>query len=170
MEKQYILSVLVNNHEGVLVRISGLLSRRFFNIISIVAAQTEDPAIPQIIIVVQGNEDVIDQVKSQLEKLIDILHVKVLDRDTSVVREHLMIKVRSTQGQIGALVDIANMFKAGIMDVTGDVIILELTGDSHTLDSFIAILKPYPILKMIRTGCSAMSRGEEEAEKKKSPN
>ena len=86
MEKQYILSVLVNNHEGVLVRISGLLSRRFFNIISIVAAQTEDPAITQIIIVVQGNEDVIDQVKSQLEKLIDILHVKVLDRDTSVVR------------------------------------------------------------------------------------
>ena len=162
MEKQYILSVLVRNHEGVLVRIAGLLSRRFFNIVSIVAAQTENPAITQIIIVVQGNERVIDQVQVQLDKLVDILNVKVLDRDASVIREHLLIKVRAQLHQIGPLVDVANMFKASILDVTNDTVILELTGDNHTLDSFIAVLKPYHTIKMIRTGCSAMARGEEE--------
>lgn len=159
MEKQYILSVLVRNHEGVLVRIAGLLTRRFFNIVSIVAAQTENPEITQIIIVAQGNEHVIGQVQVQLEKLVDILHVEVLDQNASVVREHLLIKVRAQLSQMGPLVDVANMFKANILDVTGDTIILELTGESHTLDSFIAILKPYETLKMIRTGCSAMVRG-----------
>ena len=160
MEKKYILSVLVRNHEGVLVRIAGLLTRRFFNIISIVAAETENPEITQIIIVAQGNEQIIGQVQVQLDKLVDILHVEVLDRDTSVVREHLLIKLRAQLNQMGPLVDVVNMFKASLLDVTGDTVILELTGDNHTLDSFIAILKPYETLKMIRTGCSAMARGQ----------
>ena len=111
---------------------------------------------------VQGNERVIDQVQVQLDKLVDILNVKVLDRDASVIREHLLIKVRAQLHQIGPLVDVANMFKASILDVTNDTVILELTGDNHTLDSFIAVLKPYHTIKMIRTGCSAMARGEEE--------
>ncbi len=158
-ENKYIFSVLTKNHSGVLLRISGLFSRRCYNIISIVAAETEDPNITQIIIVVQGDDRIASQVVNQVSKLVDVLQVKILDPNEAVIREHVLVKVGGRVESIGELVNIANMFRANILDVTGNVLILELTGVPHILDSFLSLLKSYGIQKMIRTGCSAMERG-----------
>lgn len=160
-DKEFVMSVLVRNKAGVLLRIAGLFSRRFYNIMSIVAAQTENPDFTQIIIVVQGDDRIASQVVKQLSKLIDIVEVNVLDRAKSLVREHLMIKVAADPAHFGSIVDIANMFKANILDVSENTVIMELTADNHTLDSFVELCKVHGIQKMVRTGCSAMERGAE---------
>ncbi|PWM37596.1 MAG: acetolactate synthase small subunit [Clostridiales bacterium] len=158
-EKEYVVSVLARNHTGVLLRISGLFSRRCYNIMSIVAAQTEDPGVSQIIIVVRGDERIIRQVDKQLGKLYDVIGVRVLEKEDSVIREYLLLKVGGNAGEIDAIVNIANMFKASILDVSQNTLILELAGDTHTLNSFIELLRPHGILKIIRTGRTAMERG-----------
>ena len=94
-EKEYVVSVLARNHTGVLLRISGLFSRRCYNIMSIVAAQTEDPGVSQIIIVVRGDERIIRQVDKQLGKLYDVIGVRVLEKEDSVIREYLLLKASS---------------------------------------------------------------------------
>jgi len=156
-EKDYILSVLAENHAGVLLRISGLFSRRCYNIKSIVAAQTADASQSEILIVVTGDDRIVKQVKRQLEKLVDIVRVTVLDRESSVVREHILLKVARTEENSEALVAIANTFHAGVLSVTDTSMLVELTGDPRTLDSFVKLYQPYGIKKMLRTGTMAVS-------------
>lgn len=155
-EKDYILSVLAENHAGVLLRISGLFSRRCYNIKSIVAAQTADASRSEILIVVTGDDRIIKQVKRQLEKLVDIVQVTVLDRENSVVREHILLKVARTKENSEALVSIANTFHAGVLSVTDTSMLVELTGDPRTLDSFVELYQPYGIQKILRTGTMAV--------------
>ncbi|QEY35597.1 acetolactate synthase small subunit [Caproiciproducens galactitolivorans] len=157
-EKEYVLSVLAKNTPGVLLRISGLFSRRCYNILSIVAAQTENTEYSRILIVVSGDDRIVRQVDKQLCKLVDIEEVTVLDREQAVVREHLLIKVARNQQNSEKLVSIANVFHANILNVQEDSMIMELTGDATTLNSFIELYNPYHVLQILRTGAMAMMK------------
>ena len=147
-EKEYILSVLARNRAGVLLRIAGLFSRRCYNILSIVAAQTENTEYSRIV----------RQVDKQLSKLVDIVQVDVLEREKTVVREHLLLKVKRTLENSERLVEIANVFHANILHVEPDSMIVELTGDADKLNSFIELYNPYQVLKILRTGAMAMKK------------
>ena len=155
--KEYILSVLARNRAGVLLRIAGLFSRRCYNILSIVAAQTENTEYSRILIVVSGDDRIVRQVDKQLSKLIDIVQV-VLDRGRIVEREHLLLKVERTVQTSEKLVEIANVFHANILNVEPDSMILELTGDAGTINSFIELYNPYHVLRILRTGAMAMPK------------
>lgn len=154
---EYILSVRAKNTPGVLLRIAGLFSRRCYNIISIVAAQTEDEQCSEMIIVVPGNEHTVRQVDKQLSKLEEIEQVTILERDSSVVREHLLLRIRRTPENSEFLVTLANAFHASILQVTPSSMILELVGDAAALNSLIELCKPYQIEQILRTGAMAMS-------------
>lgn len=156
-EKEYVLSVLARNNPGVLLRISGLFSRRCYNILSIVAAQTENTEYSRILIVVSGDDRIVRQVDKQLCKLEDIEEVSVLDRGKAVVREHLLLKVERTLKNSQNLVRIADVFHANILNVAESSMIVELTGDARTVDSFIELYNPYNVLKILRTGSMAMA-------------
>lgn len=157
-EKEYVLSVLARNNPGVLLRIAGLFSRRCYNILSIVAAQTENALYSRILIVVSGDDRIVRQVDKQLSKLEDIEEVNVLDRGQTVVREHLLMKVERSLQNSEKLVEIANVFHANILNVEPDSMILELTGDAGTVNSFIELYNPYRVLKILRTGAMAMMK------------
>ncbi|MCH3972617.1 MAG: acetolactate synthase small subunit [Oscillospiraceae bacterium] len=156
--KQYVLSILARNNPGVLLRISGLFSRRCYNILSIVACQTEDTDYSRILIVVSGDDRIIRQVDKQVSKLIDVENVTVLQRDKAVIREHLLLKVSRTAQTSEKLVELANVFHANILDVEPDSMILELTGDAGTINSFIELANPYGVLQILRTGAMAMGK------------
>jgi acetolactate synthase-1/3 small subunit len=156
-EKEYILSVLAKNNPGVLLRIAGLFSRRCYNILSIVASQTENAEYSRILIVVSGDDRIVRQADKQLCKLVDIEEVDILDPKKSVVREHLLLKVRRTPRNSWHLVQIAAVFRANILSVAEDFMIVELTGDAGTLNSLIELYSPYHILKILRTGSMAMA-------------
>ena len=156
-EKEYVLSVLARNTPGVLLRIAGLFSRRYYNILSIIAAQTENTEYSRILIVVSGDDRIVRQVDKQLSKLVDIAEVSVLDRSKAVVREHLLLKVERTLQNSEKLVQIADVFHANILHVQPDSMILELTGDTDSINSFIELYTPYNIQKILRTGSMAMS-------------
>ena len=156
--KEYVLSILARNNPGVLLRISGLFSRRCYNILSIVACQTEDTDYSRILIVVSGDDRIIHQVDKQVSKLVDVENVTVLQRDKAVIREHLLLKVRHTPQTGEKLVELANVFRANILDVEPESMILELTGDAGTINSFIELMNPYEVLQILRTGAMAMSK------------
>ncbi len=156
VERDYIVSILAQNNSGVLLRIAGLFSRRRYNIKSIVAAQTKDAAHSQILIVVHGDDRIVRQVGKQLYKMEEIEQVSVLDDRDSVVREHLLLKVSRTDANSEQLVSIASVFRANILNVTAENIIVELTGTPRTLDTFVECYRPYEIIKILRTGTMAM--------------
>ncbi len=157
-EKEYIISILAKNNPGVLLRIAGLFSRRCYNILSIVAAQTENTEYSRILIVVQGDDRIVRQVDKQVSKLVDIDQVDVLDPKSAVVREHLLIKVERTLQNSEKLVEMANVFHANVLSVEANAMILELTGDATTINSFIELYSPYHVLKILRTGAMAMPK------------
>ena len=144
--QEYVLSVKVANNEGVLLRVSSLFSRRCFNIKSLNAAETEIPEISRLTIVVAGDLRVLEQIKNQLMKLHDVKEVKILT--DAVCREHVIVRAgRSVEDRRGIVEDIAE-----------DSIMLELTGKPEKIDSFISLLKPFGIVKMVRSGISALER------------
>ena len=158
-EKEYLLSVLARNKPGVLLRIAGLFSRRCYNILSIVAAQTENTEYSRILIVVSGDDRIVRQVDRQLCKLEDIERVSVLNREKAIVREHLLLKVERPPQNSDKLVRIASVFHADILNVTPGTMILELTGDAGTLNSFLELFSSCNVLQILRTGSMAMAIG-----------
>ncbi len=157
MEKEYLLSVTAQNNSGVLLRIAGLFSRRGYNILSIVAAQSEDSETSRVIIVVKGDDKIVRQVEKQLCKLHDVITVDVLNDEEAVVREYLLIKVTRTSETNAHLVAIANVFHADVLNVSENSMILELASNAKTLNSFVELFKPYGIEKILRTGAMAMT-------------
>ena len=150
--QEYVLSVKVANNEGVLLRVSSLFSRRCFNIKSLNAAETEIPEISRLTIVVAGDLRVLNQ----LMKLHDVKEVKILT--DAVCREHVIVRAgRSVEDRRG-IVEVANLFRAKSVDIAEDSIMLELTGKPEKIDSFISLLKPFGIVKMVRSGISALER------------
>lgn len=157
MERDNYLLITTHNNTGILQRITGLFSRRFYNILSTVAAQDVDSEFSHLIIVVRGDENVVRQVEKQVSKLHDVLEVEVLDPEHIVLREHLMLKLNRTEETDAEIVAIANLFRANILNVGQDTMILELSGNPKTLNSLINLCKPYGILQLLRTGAMAMS-------------
>jgi acetolactate synthase-1/3 small subunit len=156
------LSLLVDNTPGLLSRVSGLFTRRGYNIVSITAGVTTDPAYTRITIVTEGDEDIIEQIVKQLRKLVDVIDIKVLDDATSVSRELIMVKVRVEEHQRQGIISMADVFRGSIVDVASDSLIIEMTGKQDKVDAFIRLLEGYEILELARTGITSLSRGSDD--------
>lgn len=159
MQKKY-LSVLVENHAGVLARVSSLFCQRGFNIESLTVSATDNPEISRITIVSSGDEASFRQIIKQTAKLIETKAIFPLNLRTSLLRELLMIKLRTNEENVGRINEIARAFKAETIDVSVGSIVLELTGEPERIDSFLSSLSEFEILEMCRTGVTAMERGE----------
>lgn len=158
--KKYLLAVLVDNKPGVLTHVSGLISRRAFNIESISAGYTEEPSVTRINIVVSvESENELDQVVNQLSKLIDVIKIVNLSKAPSIERELIMIKVRTTKETRSDIIDIVNVFRAKIVDVTQETVVIELTGQQSKLDAICEVMSEYGIVEIARTGSIGLSRG-----------
>lgn len=155
-EQEHVLSVKVANNNGVLLRVSGLFSRRCFNIKSLNAAETEEPNVSRLTIVVAGDLKVLTQIKNQLMKLYDVHEVRILK--DAVTREHILIRAGKSSEDRHKIIEIANLYRAKPVDVGADSIMLELTGEPAKIDSFIDLLKPFGIIKMVRSGITALER------------
>ncbi len=154
-----VFQLLVDNQAGVLSRISGLFSRRGYNIESITAGTTSDPRYTRITIVANGDEAILDQIEKQVGKLIDVRKVMELKPDSSVFRELILIKVKATDNQRQAIVSVSDIFRAKIIDVDMDSMIIELTGNQSKIEAFLDLLKGYEILQIARTGIAGLTRG-----------
>ena len=160
MQKRY-LSILVENNEGVLARISSLFCQRGFNIASLTVSETNDESISRITVCVSGEENDIKQIKRQTRKLYEVKSVVELDEGESVLRELLLIKIRADAKVRAELRDITEIYKAKISDLSADSMILEVVGESSKIDGFIKILSSFEIIEICRTGVTAMLRGTE---------
>ena len=160
MQKK-VFQLLVDNTSGVLSRISGLFSRRGYNIDSITAGLTADPRFTRITIVTSGDDEILDQIEKQVAKLVDVRDIKELKPENSVYRELAMIKVRTGSEQRQGVIAIADIFRAKIVDVASDSLIIALTGDQSKIDAFIDLLEGYEILELARTGIAGLGRGTE---------
>lgn len=154
--QEYVLSVKVANNNGVLPRVAGLFSRRCFNIKSLNAAETEVPNISRLTIVVPGDLRILEQIKNQLMKLYDVYEVKILE--DAVTREHILVRAGKSSEDRHKIIEIANLYRAKPVDVGAESIMLELTGEPAKIDSFIDLLKPFGIIKMVRSGITALER------------
>jgi acetolactate synthase-1/3 small subunit len=153
------LSVLVENHPGVLSRVAGLFSRRGFNIDSLAVGITDDPEISRMTIVVQGDAYIVEQITKQLNKLIDVIKVRILDSGESVNRELILIKVAADSERRAEIIQIANVFRANVIDVGPESVIIELTGDANKIRAMEEVLQPFGIKELVRTGVVALHRG-----------
>lgn len=160
--KKHVLSVLVENQAGVLSRISGLFSRRGYNIHSLSVGETENPSISRMTIVVGESAQTLEQIKKQLNKLIDVIKIIELEDSTSVYRELALIKVKTNEESMAKIIEIANIFRARIIDVDGESLMVESTGDQSKLTALINMLEPYGLKEVIRTGITALERGNKE--------
>lgn len=158
MEKK-VFQLLVDNTAGVLSRISGLFSRRGYNIESITAGVTADSRFTRITIVTNGDQDVLEQIEKQVAKLEDVRAIKELKPDDSVYRELALIKVKADATDRQGVISIADIFRAKIIDVAADSLIVELTGNQDKIDAFVNLLSGYQILELARTGVAGLSRG-----------
>lgn len=158
MQKR-VLQLLVDNTSGVLSRISGLFSRRGYNIESITAGVTADPRYTRITIVTNGDDEIFDQIEKQVAKLVDVKDVKILEPDSSVYRELVLIKVRANHENRRNIIEISNLFRTRIIDTTPESLIIELTGEQAKIDAFITMLGDFEILEIARTGITGLGRG-----------
>lgn len=158
---RYTLGALVENHFGVLARVSGLFSRRSFNIESLAVGPTEDPSVSRMTILIDGDDRVRDQMVGQMEKLLDVLAVRALSPVATVSRELALIKVRADQHSRAAVMQIADVFRGQVVDVSKDSLMIEITGDEQKVGALLEVLSDYGVLEVARTGAVALARGEE---------
>ncbi len=158
---RYILSVLVENHPGVLSKISGLFTRRGYNIDSLSVSITEEPSISRMTIVIQGDAQITEQIVKQLNKLIDVIKILELNHEKSVSRELALIKVTADQSKRSAVTEMVNIFRCNIIDMDSKSMIIEITGDEEKVSAFIELIKPYGIKEVVRTGLVVLQRGAE---------
>ena len=157
MEK-FIIAILVSNHACVLSRVTGMFTRRGFNIDSLTVGETESPEFSRITISLHGDKAICSQIVKQLEKMYDVKKVQVLGEET-VIRELLLIKVRNVPEERQDIMSVVDIFRAKIADYSPDALSIEIRGDSNKINAFIELVKPYGILEMCRTGLVALERG-----------
>ena len=147
MQKK-VFQLLVNNTSGVLSRISGLFARRGYNVESITAGVTSDSRITRITIVASGDDEILEQIEKQVSKLEDVRNIKELEPEKSVYRELIMVKVRATAEQRQGVISVADIFRAKIIDIAPESLMIELTGNQQKIDAFIGLLEGYEILEL----------------------
>ena len=156
---KHTLSVLVENKPGVLARVAGLFSRRAFNIHSLAVGQTEHPDISRITVVVDVEDLPLEQVTKQLNKLIHVLKIVELERDRSVQRELVLIKVRADARERTDVLQIVDLFRAHVVDVTPEALVIEAVGTPEKLDALLAALAPHDVREIVQSGTVAIGRG-----------
>ena len=156
---RHTLTILVDNHPGVLARVSGLWSRRGYNIESLTVCETENPEISRMTIVVGGDDWVIEQVTKQLHKLVVVHKISDITSEASVERELALIKVKASAETRSHIVDIVDIFRAKIVDVNRETMVIELSGEEPKIDALCEVLADYGIIEIVRTGKVALSRG-----------
>lgn len=158
--KKMVLSILVENTAGVLNRVAGLFSRRGYNIDSLTVGETENPAYSRMTVVVHGDDEVLEQIRKQIAKLIEIKEIIELKDGMSVCRELILAKVAVTSERRQQVLAVADIFRAKIVDVAHDSIMIELTGNQGKLDAFIGLLEGFEIKEIVRTGITGLTRGK----------
>lgn len=156
---RFVLSVLVENKAGVLSRVSGLFSRRGYNIDSLTVCETHNPNQSRMTIVVRGDEYILEQIQKQLAKLQEVISIKKAERSTSVQREMALVKVKAEANTRGTIIETCDIYKARIVDVGLESVIIEITGSEEKIESLLRLLQPYGILEYVRTGLNCMDRG-----------
>ena len=156
---RYVLSVLVRNSSGVLTRVSGLFSRRGFNIDSLTVGRTENSEISRMTIALDGGLEELEQFTKQLNKLEDVLRVLSLKPENSVYRELVLIKVKADAEQRASINEIVKIFRSKIVDISPETLTIELTGDESKINAHIKLLEEYEIKELVRTGVCALERG-----------
>ncbi|MFZ5942618.1 MAG: acetolactate synthase small subunit [Bacillota bacterium] len=156
---RHTLAVLVENHPGVLSRVSGLFSRRGYNIGSLVVSETDDSSISRMTIVVDGDERIIEQVTKQLNKLIDVIKVNDITHEDTVSRQLLLVRVAADNSAKGEIAQLMDIFRAKIVDIGKKSVIVEATGDEDKIQAIIRSLQPFGIQEIVKTGTVAMVRG-----------
>ncbi|NLJ89726.1 MAG: acetolactate synthase small subunit [Clostridiales bacterium] len=160
--RRVVLSILVDNTAGVLSRVSGLFSRRGYNITSLTVGETQDPSISRITVVVKGDNQIIDQIKKQLAKLEDVREIFELLPGESVIRELILVKVESNKDNRQSIIGLADIFRAKIVDVSADSMVIELTGDEPKINAFLKLLEDFTVTELVRTGITGLARGAED--------
>lgn len=156
---RHTLAMLVVNHPGVMARVAGLYSRRGYNINSIAVGETEDPSISRITMVVEAEDETeLEQITKQLYKLIDVIKISDITRDNAVERELALIKVHCGPGNRSEILQIVDIFRAKIVDVSQEGVIIEVTGDTDKIEAILSMLKPFGIKEIARTGKVALVR------------
>ena len=158
MRKMF-LSILVDNTSGVLSRVSGLFSRRGYNITSLTVGETENPKVSRMTVVVRGEEQILEQIYKQVEKLEDVVEITHLLPEDSVCRELVLVKVKAAREQRQQVISVADIFRAKIVDVARESLMIELTGNQAKIDAFIKLLDGFEILSFVRTGLTGLTRG-----------
>ena len=162
MESTKVLSILVENTPGLASRISGLFSRRGYNIDSFSSGVTADPRYTRVTIVTHGDDMVLEQIEKQVSKLTDVVDLKVLEHGTSIKRELMLVKISARNTDRQDVLTIVEIFHGKVVDVTHDSMILEVTGNQDKLEAFIDMLADYDILELARTGVTGLTRGSDD--------
>ncbi|HXP98903.1 MAG TPA: acetolactate synthase small subunit [Solirubrobacteraceae bacterium] len=160
--RKHVLSILVENKSGVLTRIAGLFARRGFNIDTLTVGPTDDDHISRVTLTVDGAIHPIDQVTKQLHKLINVLKIRDLEPTDTVARELALFKISADGAQRGELMQIAEIFRGKVVDVTKRSVIVEVTGTTEKVEAFESMVRPFGLIEMMRTGEIAIARGRGE--------
>lgn len=159
MSTTHTLSVLVEDKPGVLARVASLFSRRGFNIESLAVGGTELPDVSRMTIMVKVDEQPLEQVTKQLNKLVNVLKIVEQDEEASVARELVLIKVRADASVRGEVIEAANLFRAKVVDVSPEAVTIEATGTRSKLDALLRVLDPYGVRELVQSGVVALGRG-----------
>ena len=157
--KRIVLSLLVDNNPGVLARVASLFSRRGYNIDSITAGETNDPKYTRITVTVRGDNQILEQIRNQINKLEEVRKIIELDNEQSVCRELVLVKVLADKKEKQEIIAIADIFRAKIVDVSTNSVMIELTGTQNKLDAFLNLLDDFEVIEMVRTGLTGLERG-----------
>ena len=163
LQQTHTLTVLVENHPGVLARVSGLFARRGYNIESLAVSVTDKPEISRMTLVVGGDHRVLEQITKQLNKLVEVIKVVDYSETAAVERELALIKVNSEPKDRGEIMQIVEIFRGRIIDMSDKTFIIEVTGSPDKMDKITALLENYGIRELVRTGIIAMARGSKTA-------
>lgn len=161
--RRMVLSILVDNTSGVLSRVSGLFSRRGYNIDSVSVAETENPMFSRMTVAVTGDEQILEQIEKQLQKLEDVREITELSDRNSVCRELVLVVVHADAAKRQEVIAVANIFRANIVDVAPETLMIELTGNQAKVDAFIRLLDGFTIQKLVRTGVTGLIRGQQDS-------
>jgi acetolactate synthase I/III small subunit len=160
-QEKTIIALMVENNAGVLSRIAMLFGRRGFNIDSLTVSETNDPGISRITITTTGDDRIINQIILQTRKLVEVLAVRVENPSNAIQRELLLLKLRTKETDLTKIHEVCSIYKADIVDLSENSLIIELTGKPSKIDAFLSVLKKYEIIEQCRTGVTTIERGEE---------
>ncbi|MBV1756874.1 MAG: acetolactate synthase small subunit [Dethiosulfatibacter sp.] len=157
--ERHVLSITVENYSGTLSKVAGLFSRRGYNIDTLTVAETMDPNISRITVTVTGDEEILEQITKQLNKLIHVIKITDLTLKKSILRELMFLKISCTKDTRSEIIQMSDVFKGKTVDIGAKSITIEMTGDEDKNNAFIELIRPYGIVEIVRTGLTAIERG-----------